>query len=69
MSKDYVAVNKLLFLLEMADNLDNHPSIQKITDEYGYLVIPIDKYEDFAHDFGVIIARILNRLCEPYEEK
>lgn len=67
MDKKYVAINKLLLMLEIADVLENHPSIIKITDEDGKIVIPEDRYPDFAYDFGLIMGRILGKLCEHYD--
>lgn len=68
MQPKHVAINKLIILLEIADALEGHPSLDKITNSDGMLVIPIERYDDFCHDFGLIIGRILEKLCEPYDE-
>lgn len=59
-----VHVSKINLILELADSIDNHPSLVKITNKEEEFVVPDDRYEDFLHDIKLMFGRIVQRVSE-----
>lgn len=60
-----IKVSKVEFVVVLVDIIENHPSFKAITDANGYLVVPSEKYSDFAHDLGTVLGRLLEKIAKP----
>ena len=59
-----VKVNAIRMILEFGAALDNSSGIQKILDDEGNIVVPLDRFSDFCHDIGIILARVILNSAE-----
>ena len=57
---------------ELAENfitiLFKHPAVEKIS-EGEYMVVPLDKFPDLAHDIGVLLGLVIQEIAVPFEEE
>lgn len=60
-----IRIGKLEFFMLLSDIIENSPAFEAISDNDGYIVVPQDKYEDFAVDMGRIIGRIIEKIAKP----
>lgn len=52
-------IDQMKLLTELAKAIIENKGIQKITNESGFIVVPMDKYSDFCHDIGIILGRVM----------
>ena len=62
-------ISKLRLMLELSSIVDSHPSLQKITNDNNYIVVPQDRFEDFLHDICLIFGRAIIKVREPQENE
>ena len=68
MSSETVKINLVKLIVGFASALDSSKGIHKIMDEHGYVEVPIDKFNHFSHDLGIMLARVILSIVEPGEE-
>jgi hypothetical protein len=64
-----VKLSKVELIVLLVDLLDNQPAFKNITDDNGYIIIPADKYGDFAHDVGLCLGRLMQKIAKPESEE
>ena len=62
-----VKLNAVNLIIEFATALETCKGIQKLTDDEGYIAIPLDRFHDFCHDIGLILGRTLEKVSKVEE--
>lgn len=56
-----IKVDPVRLIIEFANELEVNKGVRKITDENGRLSVPMERFGDFSHDIGILLARAMQR--------
>lgn len=60
-----IKISKVELIVVLVDILENHQAFKNITDANGYFIVPSEQYGAFAHDLGVVMGRLMEKLAKP----
>jgi hypothetical protein len=62
-----VKINAPKMMFSLITAFENSNGLRKLLDDEGNFIVPIERFGDFAHDLGLILARVLQNVAEPGE--
>lgn len=59
-----IRVSGAALIIGFINSLESSKGIKKIMDKNGNLIIPANRFGEFCHDIGLMLARVISTIAE-----